>query len=218
MNRKILEKIPLFRGIPPEEAERMFPCLNAVRRRCEPEERILWAGRPADRLGAVLEGRVQVIREDEDGNRTIVAGLEPGDLFAEAFACAGGALLPVSVLAVTPCEVLFLDPGRIVTGCASTCACHARLIANMLAVLADKNLLLNRRLGHLSQRSTRDKLLSYLREQAPGGAGEFTIPFTRAELADYLCVERSAMSAVLSRLRAEGLVETRGKSFTLHKK
>lgn len=131
------------------------------------------------RLGAVLEGKVQIIREDEDGARTILAGAGPGELFAEAFACAGGATLPVSVLAMTPCEVLLIEPGRIATGCAATCACHSRLIANMLTVLADKNLFLNRRLGHLSKRSTRDKLLSYLEEQAAGRADEFAIPFTR---------------------------------------
>lgn len=216
MNRNIWEKIRLFHGIPPEDAERLFGCLNAVRRRYEPAERILWAGQRADRLGVVLEGRAQVIREDEDGNRTILAEAQPGDLFAEAFACAGGAMLPVSVLAVTPCEVLLLESCRIMTGCASTCACHARLMANMLAVLAGKNLFLNRRLGHLSRRSTRNKLLSYLEEQAAGHRGEFSIPFTRAELADYLCVERSAMSTVLSRLRAEGLIEVRGRHFTLH--
>ena len=191
MDREILKKIPLFRGVSPEEAERMLGCLNAVRRRYEPEERILWAGQAAERLGAVLEGKVQIIREDEDGTRTILAGAGPGELFAEAFACAGGATLPVSVLAMTPCEVLLIEPGRIATGCSATCACHSRLIANMLTVLADKNLFLNRRLGHLSKRSTRDKLLSYLEEQAAGRADEFAIPFTRAELADYLCVERS---------------------------
>ena len=216
MDREILKKIPLFRSVSPEDAERMLGCLNAVRRRYEPEERILWAGQAAERLGAVLEGKVQIIREDEDGTRTILAGAGPGELFAEAFACAGGATLPVSVLAMTPCEVLLIEPGRIATGCSATCACHSRLIANMLTVLADKNLFLNRRLGHLSKRSTRDKLLSYLEEQAAGRADEFTIPFTRAELADYLCVERSAMSTVLSRLRAEGLVETRGRRFRLH--
>ena len=139
MDREILKKIPLFRGVSPEEAERMLGCLNAVRRRYEPEERILWAGQAAERLGAVLEGKVQIIREDEDGARTILAGAGPGELFAEAF-----------------------------------------------------------------------------EEQAAGRADEFAIPFTRAELADYLCVERSAMSTVLSRLRAEGLVETRGRRFRLH--
>lgn len=86
----------------------------------------------------------------------------------------------------------------------------------MLAVLADKNLLLNRRLRHLSKRTTREKLLSYLSEEAAAHGGrEFDIPFDRQGLADYLCVERSAMSAALSRLRGEGLLETRRSHFRL---
>ena len=89
----------------------------------------------------------------------------------------------------------------------------------MLAVLADKNLLLNRRLGHLAKRTTREKLLSYLHEQAQlAGSTSFDIPFDRQELADYLGVERSAMSAVLSRLQAEGVLETKRNHFVLKEK
>ena len=217
MDREILKKIPLFRGVSPEEAERMLGCLNAVRRRYEPEERILWAGQAAERLGAVLEGKVH----DHPGRR----GRRPdhsGRSGPRRVVCRGLRLCGRGDAAcLGPGHDALRSPAYRTRSHCHRVRGHLRLsfpavFANMLTVLADKNLFLNRRLGHLSKRSTRDKLLSYLEEQAAGRADEFAIPFTRAELADYLCVERSAMSTVLSRLRAEGLVETRGRRFRLH--
>lgn len=214
----ILQKVSLFDGIRPGEWERMLGCLGAVRRSYPAGEFILMAGQPAARVGVLLAGDAQVLREEYSGARTILAALAPGDLFAEAFACAGGGeqTLPVSVLAVSDCRVLLIDYRKIIEICPSACEFHTRLVRNMLAVLADKNLLLNRRLGHLSRRTTREKLLSYLSEEAAlCGGGEFDIPFDRQGLADYLCVERSAMSAALSKLREEGLLETRRSHFRL---
>ena len=113
-------------------------------------------------------------------------------------------------------NVLLMDYRKILHACPSGCSFHQKLVENMLAVVADKNLMLNRRLGHLSKRSTREKLLSYLSEQATlHDSADFYIPFDRQELADYLCVERSAMSAVLSKLRAEGLLEVERNHFHL---
>ena len=153
----ILRSVPLFDGIRPDEWERMLGCLGAVHRRYPAGEFILMAGQPADRVGVLLEGRAQVLREEFSGARTILTALAPGDLFAEAFACAsgGGRTLPVSVLATSDCRVLLIDYRKIITSCPSACDFHARLVRNMLAVLADKNLLLNRRLRHLSKLTTR---------------------------------------------------------------
>lgn len=216
----LLQSIPLFRGIGGTELGAMLDCLRARQSGYRAGEIILLAGQPADRVGILLDGRAQIIREEFSGSRTLLAGLEPGDLFAEAFACASGdgRTLPVTVLSVTESAVLLIDYRRVITTCPSACPFHARLIENMLAVMADKNVLLNRRLGHLSKRSTREKLLSYFSEQAAlGGSDEFTIPFNRQELADYLCVERSAMSATLSKLRDEGILETRRNHFILRR-
>ena len=169
----ILRSVPLFDGIRPDEWERMLGCLGAVHRRYPAGEFILMAGQPADRVGVLLEGRAQVLREEFSGARTILTALAPGDLFAEAFACAsgGGRTLPVSVLATSDCRVLLIDYRKIITSCPSACDFHARLVRNMLAVLADKNLLLNRRLRHLSKRTTREKLLSYAAELFPDADG-----------------------------------------------
>lgn len=209
---------PLFRGVGTEELEGMLRCLNAGVRRYAAGSAVLRAGQRAEQVGLVLSGRMQVVREEFSGDRTLLAELSVGELFAETFACAPGEVkrLPVTVAAVTDCAALLLDYRRIVRACPNACPFHARLIENMLGVLAEKNMGLNRRLVHLSRRSTREKLRSYLEEQAVlHGSAAFTIPFDRQELADYLCVERSAMSAALSRMQAEGLLETRKSWFRL---
>lgn len=210
---------PLFRGISGEDLEQVLQCLNAGTRRYPAGSVILSAGERAEQVGLVLEGRVQVVREEFSGSRTLLTELVPGELFAETFACAPGdeKVLPVTVASVTESAALLLDYRRIVRACPNACPFHTRLIENMLEVLAEKNMALNRRLVHLSRRSTREKLLSYLEEQAAlYGRSEFTIPFDRQELADYLCVDRSAMSTALSSLQAEGILKTRRNWFQLN--
>ena len=214
---EILRKVPLFGGICDAERDQMLTCLEARQQRYAAGEIILLAGQPVEVIGILLAGRAQVIREDFSGSRTILTELVPGEMFAEAFVCAGVKALPVTVLSVSECSVLTIDYRRMIQTCPSSCPFHAQMIQNMLAVLANKNLLLNRRMGHLSKRTTREKLLSYLLEQAAAqGSDTFTIPFSRQELADYLCVERSAMSAVLGKLREEGVLSFHRNHFTLH--
>ncbi|MEI3406190.1 MAG: Crp/Fnr family transcriptional regulator [Christensenellales bacterium] len=172
---------PPFRGITDQEREIMLDCLRAREQRFSADSVILLAGQVADCVGIVLEGQAQVIREEFSGNRTILTALGPGDLFAEAFACASGEhkTLPVTVLAITESVVLLMDYRKILHACPSGCSFHQKLVENMLAVVADKNLMLNRRLGHLSKRSTREKLLSYLSEQATlHDSADFYIPLT----------------------------------------
>ena len=213
-----LAQAPLFRQIAAAELPALLHCLAGDALSFQSGQAICRAGDSLKRLGVVLSGRVQVVREHVDGNRTIITELKPGDLFGEAYACASGAVktVPISVISVTASVVLLLDYQKVVTLCPQSCPFHSRLIHNMLAILADKNLLLNRRLGHLSKRSTREKILSYLYEQAAlSGRAAFSIPFNRQELADYLCVERSALSAVLSKLQQEGVVRYRKNFFRL---
>lgn len=211
-----LDRCPLFRGIPEEAREEALAALGARRQEADAGAFLLAAGMRVRECGVLLEGRAHVIREEYSGERTVIAALEPGDLFAEAFAFAGEAEAAVSVLAVESCAALWISPRRFTAAFPGAEACRDRLLANLLAVLAEKNLLLNRRIGHLARRATRDKVLSFLAEQARAAKSrEFVIPFNRQELADYLCVERSALSAVLSRLRQEGLLEYRRSRFVL---
>jgi CRP/FNR family transcriptional regulator, dissimilatory nitrate respiration regulator len=139
-----------------------------------------------------------------------------GEMFGEAFACANNSPLPLSIETQTDSEIVFLNYKQIITNCATSCVFHNRLIENMVGILANKNIVLTKKIRHLAKRTTRDKLLSYLVEEAQkSGSKTFSIPFSRQELADYLCVERSAMSAELSKLRREGIIETTRSKFIL---
>lgn len=215
---KWLANTQLFFGISEEELIRLLQCLSIKKKTYGPGEAIWLAGQKTGQIGMVLEGRCRVTREDYLGQRTIVAELVPGELFGEVFACAAEWVgeLPVSVYAGSVSTILFLEYQDLVSNCSAACESHTRLIKNMLSVLASKNLMLNRRLEHLCKRTTREKVLSYLTEQAASAKSRiFTIPFNRQELADYLCVERSALSAVLSKLRKQGVIDFWKNQFTL---
>lgn len=212
----ILQQCPLFSGIELQELEAMLGCLDARSVMLDKEQPVFREGDPADFVGVVLSGAVRVLRTDFYGNQTIVGQVEPGELFGEAFSCAGESKLPVSVIATQPSRVLLLDLRRVLTLCGNACLFHSRIVRNLVQVLAQKNLQLNRKLDIASRRSTRDKLMAYLTAQAKQQkSAQFTIPFDRQALADYLGVERSAMSAELSKLQKEGLLETRKNWFKL---
>ena len=215
----ILKHCPLFEGIGDEELDSMLNCLGGIEKRAEKGSAVFLEGSPARWVGVVLSGGVQVVREDYYGNRSILAALGPGELFGEAYACAGTETLPVSVLAVKDSAVLLLDCKRVLASCSSVCQFHSRLVRNLLQVVARKNLLLHQKIQVMSRRTTREKLMAYLMDQAKGqGAGEFTIPLDRQALADYLGVDRSAMSAELSKLRREGVLECDRAWFRLHER
>lgn len=209
--KKILTRTALFEGIGAQDLTGLLDCLGACRQSFPKDSMVLSAGDEAKRMGITLSGCLQILREEYTGERSIVALLGPGELFAEAYACAperaGGGTLPISVYSAETSEVLWMDAKRMAAPCANACAYHHRLIENMLGVLASKNLLLSRKIGLLSKRTTREKILSYLSEEsARQGGGVFRIPFCHQELADYLCVERSGLSAALSSLRKEGVI------------
>lgn len=197
----------LFAGITTRETEKMLACLNAKQAKYQKNEYILRAGETNGYVLLLLQGGVCIVQEDFWGNRNIISKIVPGDIFAEAFACVPGARLSVSVTAEIKSTVLFLDIGRILTPCGASCPFHGRAVQNLVACLAGKNLHLTEKLTHITQRTTREKLLSFLSaESIRQGASEFNIPYNRQQLADYLSVDRSAMSAELCRLRDEGVL------------
>ena len=215
-NFTIPQNCPLFASISEDALSRMLDCLDASRKTYEKNEFIFIAGDSVCHAGIVLSGAVHVLNEDFWGRRVIMTRIVPGGLFGEAFACAGIQNLPISVMAAETSEVLFLDCGKIFTLCSSACAFHAGLLKNLTRILAEKNVILTQKLEHITQRTTREKLLAYLSEQARlAGDSAFEIPFNREELACYLSVERSAMSAELSKMRADGLLRYQKNHFEL---
>lgn len=164
----------------------------------------------------VLSGSVNIEIDDLWGSKTILGHAEPGQLFAETYACIPGEPLMVSVVASERCEVLFLNAARLLTTCSNSCTHHNKLIRNLLQISAGKNLSLSRRSLHTAPKSIRSRLLSYLSEQAKQSGGyQFTIPFNRQQLADYLGVDRSAMSNELSKMRRDGLLTFEKNQFSL---
>ena len=194
----------------------MLSCLQAVERRYPRGAYILHAGEEVRALALLVRGTAHIQKEDFWGNRSLLASLAAGDIFAEAYAMPGSGTMRNDVVAVEDCTVLRMDVERVLSRCTNSCAFHARLTENLFTLLAEKNRGLAQKLDYISQRSTRQKLLAYLSEQAQRtGRAEFTIPFNRQQLADFLSVERSAMSAELSRMQAEGLIETERSWFHL---
>ena len=174
------------------------------------------AGDTVSSVGIVLSGQAHVVREDVDGNQMIITELKGCDLFGETFACIETKHCPVTVEAITDCNIMWIDYHRVITSCSSACSFHTRLIGNMLRIIAFKNLRLNRRLEILAKRSIRERLLAYLELQAENnGSRSFLIPFGRNKLADYLCTDRSAMSRELGKMRDEGILKFEKNKFTL---
>ncbi len=210
-----LAACPLFAQISASELQALFSCLQPRTRTAARHEIIFFQSDPARDMGVVLSGAVEVVQEDIYGRRTIIARLGPGQLFGESFAGASIAHLPVSVIAAEASRLALFDCTKILSPC-SGCTGHRQLIQNLLRIVCEKNLQLNRKLYCLSRPTTREKLMAYLLEQARlNHSHSFTIPFDRQALADYLGVERSAMSAELSKLRRDGILETHRSHFRL---
>jgi CRP-like cAMP-binding protein len=207
---------PLFSGISVSDVQTLLNCLPTEVRNYEKGGVIAMTGDAVGAVGVVISGSVCVQQEDFWGNRTIMEHVAPGGLFNEAFACAGLAELPVTVVAVEKSRVLFADCRRILTTCSSACQFHTELIKNMVQILARENIMLTKKIEHMSRRTTREKLLCYLSSKAKELERDyFEIPFNRQQLADYLAVDRSALSAELSRMRKEGILDFNKNAFKL---
>lgn len=212
----ILRKCALFAGADDEDIQSALGCIAPNVMKYSQGEMILRAGERAELIGLMLSGKACIFQEDILGNRNIISQVFKGNLYAEAFALREDNMLSVNVQAEEDCCIMLFDARRILTLCPSACRYHVNLIKNILADLAQKNAVLTEKVSHISQRTTRRKLLSYLSAEARrAGSVDFTIPFDRQQLADYLSVDRSAMSAELSKLKSEGLISYHKNKFTL---
>lgn len=213
---EILRKCPLFNDIEDENLLSMLTCFNARVEFFDKKYTIFAEGNPAKYIGIVLTGRAQIIRMDYYGNRSILSEISPSEIFGEAFACAGVDSLPVSVIADEPCEVMLIDCSRIMNPCSNGCGFHNKLIFNLMKDLTQKTLMFHQKIEVISKRTTREKLMTYLMIQSKNArSNSFDIPFDRQELADYLEVERSGLSAEISKLRREGILKSRKNHFEL---
>ena len=212
----ILRKCTLFNDIEDENIIPLLGCLGAKVEEYDKKYTILAEGNPAKYIGIVLSGEAQMEKVDFYGNRSIVTNISVSEIFGEAFACAGIDKIPVTVIAKEPGEIMLLDCERILHSCSNACGFHRQIIFNLMKELATKNLMFHKKIEITSQRSTREKLMTYLMQQAKTvGSDSFTVPFDRQELADYLEVERSGLSAEIGKLKKEGILDCTKNRFTL---
>lgn len=210
----VLSGCPLFEGIERGDIPSVLRCLEGRIVDYSKGEMIFMEGDPAEFIAVVLSGEVQIVRDDYYGRRSIITQVQPGEMFAEAFSCAGLETLPVSAAALGTSSILFLSCDKILESCSSACSFHSRLVHNLLREVAGKNLELTRKIRYMSKRTTQEKLMEFLLDQVKRhGKREFVIAYDRQGLADYLGVERSAMSAELGKMRRAGLIESRGSWF-----
>lgn len=213
----VLKKVAIFQNVNESNIESMLKCLGAYEQQYNKNDILLLSGDTVTSVGIVLSGSAQIVREDIMGNRTILSEISASDMFGEAFACANVGKSPVTVLTTTGCSILYIQFKRIVTTCSSSCSFHTRLIENMLSLIAQKNIFLNNKIEILSQRTIREKVMSYFFMQIQKtGSKKFKIPFTRDELADFLCVNRSALSRELCNMREEKMLDFDKNEFEIY--
>lgn len=212
----VLKHCPFFAGMDEGEILSILNCVDAKIRTFDHDEYIFRAGDSTASMGLILSGSVLVIQEDlwgapeyhvQNRSRRLLCGTLRRNARFRFEHQRGNR---------RPSETLMLNINRLLTVCPTACTHHNRLIRNLVSVLAEKVLQFNEKITHMSKRTTREKLLSYLSsESIRQGSLSFDIPYDRQQLADYLCVERAAMSAELSKLQKEGLLTTQKNHFEL---
>ena len=200
---EIIKHNPLFSGINYADFEAMLDCVAARTGCYRKDEVILMTGLPVNFIGVILSGGVTITKEDADGNAVILAAFGEPELFGEVFACAGIEYSPVTVRATEDTELLLINYRKIIGD--TSCPFHSKLIENMLRLIAKKNLLLNQKIDILAKRAVRDKIMAFF-DAHRKGSDKFHIPYNREEMARYLCVDRSALSKELCKMRDEGVI------------
>lgn len=216
MDIHLLAGTRLFQGIREHEIEAMLTCFSAEERTYGKDAYIYRAGDVTGRLGVVMEGAVNIIKDDVWGNRKIIENIGGGQIFGETYACLKGEPLMVDVQASERSRILFMDVNRILTTCSSSCDFHNRLIRSLMYVLAGKNLMLTKKMDIITPKSLRERVMVYLsQESVKQGGRTVTVPFNRQQMADYLSVDRSALSAELSRMQRDGVISYEKNRFTI---
>jgi CRP-like cAMP-binding protein len=204
----VLMKSALFQNIQPDDLKTMLTCLNPKISKFQKNDLIAVAGDKFENMGIMLSGEAVVIKENASGNRMMMACLKEGDLFGEVVVFSAKSRWPATVIAQKPCLVMFISRQKIIGQCENVCVWHRKIIENMLKLISEKTILLNKKVEYLSMKSMRGKISSFLMEQyARAGNTTFMLPMLRNELADFLNVSRPSMSREMGRMRNEGVID-----------
>lgn len=216
---ELLKKTKLFKDMRDEDIIIMLNCLGASKKSYKKSEVVFSMGSEIDSIGLILNGKVEIAREDFWGNKSMISILQKGDIFGEAYAFVAKEPFWASVTTLTDASVLFLRANKVVHTCSNGCTFHSELINNLVSVIAHRNLKLNAKVSHMSERSIRRKILSFLSSESKKANNvKFKITYNRQQLADYLSVDRSALSNELSKLRNDGILNFERNSFELIEK
>ena len=201
-------KNDLFKGIAKEAIMEMLACLQPAVYKAKKNDFIAMTGSSFNGIGIILHGEAIVIKENAAGKRVVMTYLMQGDMYGEMFAFSSLEDWPVSVQALSDCVVIQLSKGKIIGTCDHACSWHQSLIMNLMSIISEKALFLNKKVEYLSIKSMRGKLGKYFLEQSKrAGSNFFILPMNRGELADFLNVSRPSMSREMGRMRDEGVIE-----------
>ena len=204
---EILKQTQLFAGIKDNELSAMLDCLQATIKTYKKGEYIFREGDYIDKITVLVQGKLIIQKDDFWGNRSIVSAIRIGEMFGEAYATPDSGAILNDVIAEECSTVISFNIYKLLTVCPSSCRFHSIVIQNLFFAISEKNRKLVQKIGYMSTRSTHAKLLSYLSDEAKKQrSNNFTIPFNRQQLADFLSVDRSAMSKELCKMRDEGLI------------
>lgn len=204
--REILASCGLFTGISQPELERLLGCLGAEAAHYDKNAILYHAGQQVSACAVVLSGAVQAEAVNAAGQHTLMAWHGPGALVGDVLMSTPGGVSPVYVIAAEATTVVFLPFRQVMGGCGECCPAHSRLRENLIGQIAQKYWAQRRRLGYLSVSSLRGRIAMYLLDRA-GDAATFSLGLSRENMADYLCVNRSALSRELGRMKQEGLLD-----------
>ena len=199
---------PLFDGIRPEDRKTMLDCIGYHIGTFHKGDIVAFEEENIQHIGIVISGSVDMVKEDLWGNKTMLVRISKNELFGETFACGSDHLSLVTFLVSEDATILFIPFHRVLNICSMACSFHHRLTENMVRIIANKNRDLMRKIEVISKRTIREKLLAYLSIQAQmQNTRYFEIPLGRVELAEYLCVDRSALTRELVKMKEDGLID-----------
>jgi len=212
----IISKSKLFTNVTESEILEMMKCLHAVKKNYTKDEKVLRQGEHVDKIMLLVKGKLLIQQDDFWGNRNILNIVTPAQLFGESYLAPNSCSILNDVIAQENSVVIFFDAKRVITVCSSACKFHSLVVKNLFHAISEKNNNLVQKINYLSKRTTREKLLAYLSDEAQKyGNSNFEIPFNRQQLADFLCVDRSAMSNELCKMQKEGLLTFQKNQFSL---
>lgn len=214
--KEILEKVQLFQGITWEELKRLLGCLECSVKKYRKDEYIVLEGEELYSTGIILSGSAEIIKENLSGGKAILSFLDTSDIFGEVIVCTQNKKSLVSILSKSEVDVMYINFHKIVDKCSANCGYHTKLISNMLKIIAEKNLMLNKKMDYILIKSMREKLSTFIfNKYKETKSYSFNIGINRNMMADYLNVSRASMCRELSNMKKEGIIDYYKDSFKI---